>query len=88
MSKNSVALATTDKDLGVVPAATATKRAQAVANELGKAVTVRHPVTDTVIRTVKPAAKTKKKAKAAAKKTAKAAKPATDRKPRGMCCRF
>jgi len=77
---NTVVLATADKDLGAVPAKDATKHAQEHANETGKPVTVRDPVTDKVIRTVKP----KKSAKAKAK--AKTAKPAAkaERKPRGM----
>jgi|GraSoiStandDraft_4_1057263.scaffolds.fasta_scaffold604807_1 hypothetical protein len=86
-----VNLATADQDLGLVPAKTAAKHAQEVANETGKAVTVRHATTDKVLRTVKPkkangkakpAAKAKSKAKA--KPAAKSAKPKGERKPGGM----
>lgn len=84
----SVLLATAGKDLGLVPSTDATARAKEHANETGKAVTVRHPVTDKVIRTVNPkkATKTVKPAKKAkAKKTAKvSAKPKAERKPKGM----
>src|SRR5262245_15468276 len=77
---NTVLLATADNDLGMVPAKTAGKAAQKAANEEGKAVTVRHPVTDKVIAKVLP----KKGTKAAKAKATKAAKPKADRKPSGM----
>src|SRR5262249_8855643 len=90
--------ATADKDLGMVASKTAGKAAQEAANEEGKAVTVRHPVTDKVIAKVLPKApkakaapKANGKAKAKANGKAKAApkakvaaKPKAERKPAGM----
>lgn len=80
-----VMLSTTDHDLGLVPAKTATSTAQQEANTTGKPVTVRHPVTDKVIRTVKPktskaAAKAKPAAKAAKANGKAKAKPAAKAK--------
>ena len=47
-------LATADTDLGLVPAPQAKRRARQAANEIGKPVTVRDPLTDAVVATVKP----------------------------------
>jgi hypothetical protein len=90
-TKNSpVQLSTADKDLGVVPANKALTSARELANELKQPVTVRHPVSDKVIKTVKPT-KAKRPVKAAPKGAAKVskakapkAKVAKTREPRGM----
>jgi hypothetical protein len=89
-----VMLSTTESDLGLVPANTASKRAQAHANKTGQTVTVRDAVTDKVLAKILPVKKAKAKvketpaAKAAAKKATtakpKAAKPKVERKPKGM----
>jgi hypothetical protein len=52
--KPAVLLATADHEFGNVPAAKAAAEAQALANEEGKPVTLRDPVTDKVLKTVKP----------------------------------
>jgi hypothetical protein len=49
-----VLLATADTDLGLVPASTAKAEAEKIASATGKTVTVRDPVSDKVIATVKP----------------------------------
>jgi nucleotide-binding universal stress UspA family protein len=97
LTRNVVALATIDHDFGHVPADTAKEEAKTIANEEGKPVTLRDPVTDEVLGKVKPtakkpakakaSAKPKAAAKAAAKKSAAKAKPAKESKPkspRGM----
>lgn len=78
-AENDVMLATEDRDLGIVPAATARQHAQDAANEEGKTVTLRHPETDEVIGTVEPTtpapeAPKAKGRKAPANKRAKATK--------------
>jgi hypothetical protein len=96
LTRNVIALATADTEFGHVPADTAKEEAKTIANDEGKAVTLRHPVTDEVLGKVKPSpkkpAKAKApakpkaakptKAKAAAKKPAAKAKPAKDSKPK------
>jgi hypothetical protein len=57
-------LASADNDIGLVPARKATRKAKQVADATGKPVTVRDPLTDTVVATAKPKAKRKKQAKA------------------------
>ena len=52
--KDVIALATPDKDFGHVPAHKAEAEAKALANEIGKPVTLRDPVTDKVLATVRP----------------------------------
>ena len=65
-----VLLATADTELGLVPSKTASAQAQKAANEEGKSVTVRHPVTDKVLATIMPQrAKAKPAAKPAAEIT-------------------
>jgi hypothetical protein len=49
-----IALATADTDFGHVPAEMAKAEAMIIANEEGKAVTLRDPVTDEVLATIKP----------------------------------
>lgn len=51
---NAVLLTTTDGDLGVVPASKAKLEAKKIANQTGKPVSVRDPITDKVKVTVKP----------------------------------
>ncbi|WP_157450483.1 hypothetical protein [Bradyrhizobium sp. ARR65] len=53
-----VTLANTDQDFGHVPAK-AERTAQGLANTSGKPVSLRHPVTDKVLDTVKPGSKAK-----------------------------
>jgi hypothetical protein len=81
-----VMLANQDTDFGLVPAKKAKARALALANEEGIAITLRDPISDKVIATVKPkAAKAKAAAKPAAKPAAKhadkRAKPAKAKQP-------
>jgi len=57
----SVMLATADNDFGLVSSRTAKSRAQKLANEEGKTVTLRHVVTDRVLGRVKPAKKARRK---------------------------
>ncbi|WP_208821399.1 hypothetical protein [Bradyrhizobium neotropicale] len=83
---NTVTLATDDKEFGQVPADKAKAEAQALANEQGKPVTLRDPVTDKLLGKAKPAKKAPVKAKGkpakkAAKKPAAKAKPAAKSKP-------
>jgi hypothetical protein len=54
MTKAVIALASPDTDFGHVPADKAKAEAQALANEQGKPVTLRDPVTDKVLGTIKP----------------------------------
>jgi hypothetical protein len=75
LTRNVIALATADTEFGHVPADTAKEEAKTIANEEGKAVTLRDPVTDEVLGKVKPSAKKPAKAKAPAKPKA-TAKPA------------
>jgi hypothetical protein len=83
MRTATIALATIDNDFGHVPAETAKAEAQTLANEEGKTVTLRDPVTDKVLGKATPT-KAKKapgkpagKGKGAAKvKKAAKAKPA------------
>jgi hypothetical protein len=95
---NTVTLATDDTEFGQVPANKAKAEAQALANEQGKPVTMRDPLTDKVLGKAKPAkkapaakAKAKPAKKAPAKKAAakakaakapKAAKPAKSAEPK------
>ena len=72
-----VMLANPDGDLGLgeMPMEKAKAEAQSLANLEGRPITLRHPISDKVLATVKP--KAPKKAKATAPKTApKAAEPA------------
>jgi nucleotide-binding universal stress UspA family protein len=64
LTRNVIALATADTEFGHVPADTAKEEAKTIANEEGKAVTLRHPVTDEVLGKVKPSPKKPAKAKA------------------------
>jgi hypothetical protein len=74
---NTVTLATDDTEFGQVPANKAKAEAQALANEQGKQITLRDPVTDKVLGKAKPAKKAAAKAKAKpAKKAAAKTKPA------------
>lgn len=50
-----IALATADIDYGHVAADRAEAEAQGLANEEGKPVTLRDPITDQVLATIKPA---------------------------------
>jgi hypothetical protein len=81
-----VMLATEDNDLGLVEANTATRRAQKHANETGKPVTVRHPVTDKLLAKILPMKPAKGKGKTAKAKPASkpkaAAKKAASAKPK------
>jgi len=54
MTKAVIALASENTDYGHVPAAVAEAEAQTIANEDGKPVTLRDPVTDRVLATVEP----------------------------------
>jgi hypothetical protein len=54
MNAQPVLLATTDGDIGLVPVGKALKQALDLARELGVAVTLRDPVTDKIIASVKP----------------------------------
>lgn len=85
--KGTVMLSTEDNDAGLVPASKAKAEAQALADETGASVTVRDPISDKVLKTVKPkqgakkmqtspSTKTTAKPKVAPVKKAKAKKPA------------